>query len=55
MLGLYSGLYDWKRVRRRDGEAGDGCVNRARPYHSLPVRAQPVLTYLLIHSIGKGC
>lgn len=28
MLGLYSGLYDGKRVRRRDGEAGDGCVKR---------------------------
>lgn len=38
MLGSYSRLYDWKRVRKRDGEAGDGWVNRARPYHSLPVQ-----------------
>lgn len=36
MLGAYSGLNDWKSVRKRDGEAGDGCVNRATPYHSLP-------------------
>lgn len=42
MLGLYSELYDWKKVRRSDGEAGEGWVNRARPYHSLPIRSQPM-------------
>ena len=35
MLGLYSGSSDRKRVRKKDGEAGDGWVKRARPYHSL--------------------
>lgn len=44
ILGLYSCLYDWKKLRRRDGVAGDGWVNRAMPYHSLPVRAQPRVT-----------
>ncbi len=28
ILGMYTGLYDWKKVRRRDGEAGEGCANR---------------------------
>lgn len=36
MLGMYSVSYEGKRLCKRDGVAGDGCVKRAKPYHSLP-------------------
>ena len=44
MLGLYSGLYNEKRVCKTVGGAGAGCIKGARPYHSLSSEIQPTPT-----------